>query len=160
MRSFDNPKPSRGLSICQQRKWERQLDQRTAKPDPDETYEPIMSFSGPAGTFSTGTRLAGSHPAVRASFGSFMLATLPDDAKHKLRTSAMFGNQPVATHAAHEAPPSAQPPSGRFRALGTWTLTDPDLQHRARINAGDLIDASDEVFKRYPHLFTAAVEDR
>ena len=133
---------------------------RTARPDPTKQYEPVQSYSGPEGTFSTGTRLAGDHPAVRASFGQWMLSDLPDDEKGRLRTAAMFGAQEVPEHDQHAAPPVAQPASGRFRALGTWTLADADLQHRARINAGELVTADDEVFRRFPHLFVQHVEDR
>jgi hypothetical protein len=39
-------------------------------------------------------------------------------------------------------------------------LADPDLQHVARINAGDIVSAADEVYRRYPHLFVADVEER
>ncbi len=130
---------------------------RAAKPDPDRTYEPVQSFSGPDGTYATGTRLAGDHPAVRAAFGQWMLADLPDDEKGRIRSAAMFGGQEVP---AHEAPPIARQPSGKFRALVARTLADPDLASRARLSPGDIVDASDEVFKRYPHYFEPLEENR
>ncbi len=134
------------------------------KPDPDKQYEPVMSFSGPHGTFNTGTRLSGDHEAVRASFGSWMLASLPDDEKGRLRTTAMFGNQDVPAHATHAEPPLAEPPlaeppSGKFRALVSRRLP-PDLASRGRISPGDVVSADDETYRRFPHLFTPYEENR
>ena len=131
---------------------------RAAKPDPDVTYEAIEGYSDPVATIAAGTKLAGSHEAVRAQFGRWMTADLPDDAKDRLRRRALWGSQPAP--APRAAPPVAEPAAGRFRALQSWTLADADLQHRARINAGELVTADDEVFRRFPHLFVQHVEDR
>lgn len=135
---------------------------RKPKPDPEATFEAITSFAVAGKVYPAGLRLRGNHDAVRASFGHFMLADLPDDEKGKLRAHALW-DRVVAEAPTQNQPapdPVAQPPSGRFRAVGSYMLTDPDLQHRARINAGDIVDASDEVFRRYPHLFVPHIEER
>ena len=137
------------------------LKTRKPQPDPERQYEAVVSFSGPDGAFNPGTRLTGDHPALRAAFGSFMLADLPDDEKAMIRNKAMWGDvaayQPPPTPAA----PVARRPSGRFRAVRSWSLADPYLPERGgRLNAGDLVDANDEVYRRYPHLFVPHVEER
>jgi hypothetical protein len=113
--------------------------------------------------FKAGSRLRGDHEEVRAAFGQWMLADLPDDEKGKHRAEALFG-QSIAVPAEHNVPapdPVAKPPTGRFRAVRSWTLADPDLvATRGRINAGEIVDASDPVFRRYPHLFVQHVEER
>jgi len=123
-------------------------------------YEAVEGYSDPVATIPAGTRLSGDHQAVRANFTRWMTADLPDDQKSALRNKALFGTQPTPAHAQHAEPPVAQPASGRFRALQSWTLADPDLQHRARINVGELVGPDDEVYRRYPHLFVPLVEDR
>jgi len=128
-------------------------------PDPDAMYEPVQSFSNALGTFAAGVRLSGGHQAVRAHFGSFMLASLPDDQKSRIRTAAMFGAQPTSAHDQHAEPPVAEPPAGRFRALVSRRLPA-DLASRGRISPGDIVDADDPVFKRFPHYFVAHLEDR
>lgn len=132
---------------------------RPGKPDPSAVYEPVLSYSGPEGTYNSGMRLRGDHPAVRAAFGSWMLADLPDDQKGQLRNAALFGDV-VPEPGERSDEPLAQPPAGRFRALRSWRLADPDLQQRARINAGEIVTADDEVYRRYPHLFVRETEER
>lgn len=134
---------------------------RKAKPDADKLYEARASYADGTRVYRAGDRLRGDHPAVRAAFGRWMLDELPDDEKGKLRASAQWG-QVNAAAAEHQPapPPIAQRPSGKFRAVGFWTLTDPDLKPRGRIRSGEIVDADDELYRRYPHLFVPVIEER
>lgn len=135
------------------------LTNRKPAPDPSASYEPIQSYSGPGGTFATDRRLNGDHPEVRERPHLWMLSDQDDDEKGQIRSEAIFGAA-IRSHPPQKPLPVAQRPSGRFRAIGSWSLPDPDLRHRARISAGDIVHADDEVFKRYPHLFTRHIEER
>lgn len=134
---------------------------RKAKPTAEALYEAKSSYSVAGTVYRAGTRLRGDHEEVRARFGRWMSVDLPDDEKGRLRAEADWG-QVVAEGDQHgPAPePIAVPPSGPFQAIRSFRLADADLQHIARINAGQLVDASDEVFKRYPHLFAKPTEVR
>jgi hypothetical protein len=131
------------------------------KPDPEAIYEAVQSYAIEGRVYQAQTTLKGDHTEVRARFDRWMLADLPDDEKGK-RRAAMWSavNVEEATNQTHTPPPVARPPAGRFRAVRSWTLADPDLKGRAIINAGDVVDASDELFKRYPHLWVQVIEER
>jgi hypothetical protein len=134
---------------------------RKAKPDAAAMYEAITSYSQGHRVVQAGTKLRGDHDLVRAAFGQWMLVELPDDQKGRIRTQAVYGQLNVEENQHDQpSPPLARPPMGKFRAVGTWMLGDEDLQQRARINVGDVVDASDPVYRRYPHLFIPVIEER
>lgn len=135
---------------------------RSPKPNPEALYEAVQSYSRGQRVFRAGTRLRGDNDEVRAAFGQWMLSELPDDQKAKIRGESMWGQSIAEPAGPPTAPdPVAQPPTGRFRAVRSWTLADPDLAaSRGRINAGEVVDAGDPVFRRYPHLFVADIEER
>jgi hypothetical protein len=132
------------------------LTTRRTKPDPNLMYEAAQSYADRRGhVYQAGETRLGAHEAVREAPGQWVLASLPDDEKAKARSHAAWDAVVAddASRASVTTPPVAKPPAGLFRATGSWTLQDADLQHRARLNTGDLVDASDLVYRRYPHLF-------
>ena len=136
---------------------------KKAKPDPEALWEVIESFSTSGNdTFKRGFKVRADHPAVVQHRALFMPADLDDVAKAAVRRE--YWAESYAQQAADQPGPApdpiARPPSGRFRALRSWTLSDPDLAHIARVNAGQLVDASSEVYRRYPQLFVQDIEER
>lgn len=133
-----------------------------AKPDPDALYEVVESFAAGHKVYQTGFRMRGDDPAVRAYFGRFMPADLDDPAKRKARIAYWDeANAEAAADAPQRPPPPlARRPSGRMRAVRYWTVDDPALAPRKRINAGELVSVDDPVYTAYPHLFEVLVEER
>jgi hypothetical protein len=131
-------------------------------PDPALLYEVIIGYAVDGRAYQAGTKLLGDNAEVRARFasGHWMLADLPDDEKTHRRAQRLWAHSLDDAPASPPADPIARPPSGRFQALRSWTVADPDLKHRARINAGDIVDAEDELYRRFPHLFVQYLEDR
>lgn len=137
------------------------LMNRAAKPAPEALYEVAVSFAVDNRVYQAGQTLRGDHEAVRTHFGQWMLASLPDDEKRKIRSDKLWGQTNAeGPSEAPKAAPIAEPATGPFRAVRNWTLADPDFQDRSRINAGEIVDASDPVFRRYPHLFVKHTEAR
>ncbi len=124
-------------------------------------YEPRQTYATGRRVYQAGTRLRGSDEEVRARFGAWMDASLPDDEKAKLRAEASWSQVVVEDASRGPAPdPIAEPPTGRMRAVRSFRLADADLQHVAQVSVGQLVDASETVYRRYPHLFVQHVEDR
>jgi hypothetical protein len=126
-------------------------------PDPAKMYEPILPYAHDLKVFNPNFVLAGDHPEVRANFGRWLDASLPDDEKSKLRNAALFGEMPVVTP---PAPPRARRLTSRVRALGTWLIEDEDLGGPFQLNQGELRAADDPVVQKYAHLFGPVVEER
>ena len=135
---------------------------RRPKPDPEALYEAVQSYSRGQRVFRAGTRLRGDHEEVRAAFGQWMLTELPDDQKGKIRAESMWG-QSIAEAADPPRPdafPTAQPPAGRMRALGNWTIVDPALGGPRPLYAGTMVSVNDPLYRALPHLFGPIIEER
>ncbi len=127
---------------------------RPPRPDPSKTFECILGYSGPTGSYSAGVQLLGSHPAVVASPGYWMDASLPDDVRAEARTAALFGRTEPGQGPAPF--PIARPPSDPMVAVGNYQVLEVALAGPRVLYAGTVVDASDALYRTLPHLFEPA----
>jgi hypothetical protein len=133
-----------------------------AKPDPTQLYEAIEGFASGNTVFQRGYKVRGDHPAVIAHRALFMPANLDELEKEAVRREYWGASyrQMDADTPKPPPPPRATRPTGGMRAVANYTVQEPELGGPRVLSAGTVVDASDPLYRAFPHLFQPYVEER